>query len=58
MESCPTETYTPLGMAKLGAESEAAIKEKMRPYCIHTSLAEYNRLSVLQLVNNKICPPW
>jgi hypothetical protein len=57
VESCPKETYTPLGMAKLG-ESESAIKERMRPYCIPTNQAEYNRLSVQQLINNKICPPW
>ncbi len=29
MEKCPTETYTPLGMAKLGAEPEPLIKAKM-----------------------------
>jgi hypothetical protein len=57
VESCPKETYTPLGMAKLG-EVESAIKERMRPYCIPINKAEYDRLSVQQLINNKICPPW
>jgi hypothetical protein len=29
VEKCPTETYTPLGMAKLGAEPEPLIKARM-----------------------------
>jgi hypothetical protein len=58
VEKCPTETYTPLGMAKLGAEPEPLIKAKMRPYCSPLPEPEYARLSVQQLVNNNICPPW
>jgi hypothetical protein len=30
VEKCPTETYTPLGMAKLGAEPEPLIKAVFR----------------------------
>jgi hypothetical protein len=45
-------------MAKLGAEPEPLIKAKMRPYCSPLPEPEYARLSVQQLVNNNICPPW
>jgi hypothetical protein len=39
-------------------DPEHCIKAKMRPYCSPLPEPEYARLSVQQLVNNNICPPW
>jgi hypothetical protein len=58
VEQCPAETYTPLGAAKLGSETPNRIKARMRPYCTVVSDAEFDRLSVQELVTSKICPPW
>ena len=54
---CPNVTYTPYGALQLG-RAEAEIKEAMAPFCSLEAEAELDRLSVQQLIDNKMCPPW
>jgi len=54
---CPNETYSPYGAGKL-QQSEAAIKARMRSYCDLKDQETLDRLSVDQLIEQKICPAW
>ena len=55
--SCPTASYSPLAAALANIETEAAIKEKVAPFCA-PEMANLVNLSVKQLVDQAICPEW
>ena len=55
--SCPTTSYSPLAAALANVETEAAIKEKVAPFCT-PEMANSANLSVKQLVDQSICPAW
>ena len=69
VKDCPTSTYSPLLASKIGASTEAVIKEKMKPYCnviddvnfsglnVVNSSA-FNSLTVKELIDKDVCPPW
>ena len=56
---CPDDSFSPLFDATTGKTSEEDIKKKMKAFCrLPEKQEEFNKLSVKELVQEGICPPW
>ena len=55
--SCPSTSYSPLAAARANIETEAAIKEKVAPFCA-PEMSNFANFSIEHLVDQSICPAW
>jgi hypothetical protein len=59
VESCPQENFSPLHLIQEGgAEVEAEVKERMRPFCANNSQPLFSNSTVEQLISSHNCPQW